>query len=65
VIEKARSAGAREVRRLFPDSNDPELASLYTVDAANGDDARTLLRRLGELDAVEFVEPEVERKLER
>jgi len=48
--------------QLFPDEKDPELAALYVVEVPDNDAADTL----GELkrsSAVEFAEPEAERRL--
>ena len=48
--------------QLFPDERDPELAALYVVEVPDDDPADTL----GELkrsSAVEFAEPEAERRL--
>jgi hypothetical protein len=64
IIQAAHRAGASSVRPLLPETNDAELASLFVIDAK---DARavTKLLKLAEHKSVEFVEPEVVRKLKR
>ena len=63
VFEAARRAGAIGVRPLFPESSDRELASLYTVDVDNEAAVPKLVKHLGAMKQVDFVEPEVKRKL--
>jgi hypothetical protein len=48
--------------QLFPDETDPELATLYVVEVAD-DDAADTLGELKRSSAVEFAEPEAERRL--
>ena len=55
-------AGALSVRPLFPDNPDPELATLFIVDAMNAAAVPKLLQ-LKKHRAVEFVETEVRRRL--
>ncbi|TML28412.1 MAG: hypothetical protein E6G26_06175 [Actinobacteria bacterium] len=50
--------------RLFPDENDPELASLYVVELPD-DEAEDTLRTLKRSSAVEFAEPQAKRGLHR
>jgi hypothetical protein len=50
--------------RLFPDEDDPELASLYVVELPD-DEAEDMLRTLKHSSAVEFAEPQAERGLHR
>jgi hypothetical protein len=50
--------------RLFPDDDDPELASLYVVELPD-DEAEDTLRELKRSTAVEFAEPQAERRLHR
>lgn len=50
--------------RLFPDDDDPELASLYVVELPD-DEAKDTLRKLKRSTAVEFAEPQAERRLHR
>jgi hypothetical protein len=50
--------------RLFPDDDDPELASLYVVELPD-DAAEDTLRELKRSTAVEFAEPQAERRLHR
>lgn len=50
--------------RLFPDEDDPELASLYVVELPD-DEAEDTLRELKRSTAVEFAEPQAERRLHR
>jgi hypothetical protein len=59
LIATLHERGAEDVRQLFPDDSDPELASLFLVD---GGDAEALRRLLESSDAVEFAEPEVRRR---
>ncbi len=58
-----RERGARAVRPLFPDDPDPELATLYLVDCGEDPAGGELRALLAASPAVEFVEPEVRRKL--
>ena len=51
-----------DAERLFPDETDPELAALYVVSVADAHGA-SALRHLQRSAAVEFAEPEVERRL--
>jgi hypothetical protein len=53
---------AEGAERLFPDDDDPELASMYVTEFPDqhGADALAALRRA---DAVEFAEPEPPRHL--
>ena len=53
------AAGAE---RLFPDDEDPELASMYVTDFS-GRDAADALAALRRAEAVEFAEPEPPRHL--
>lgn len=48
--------------QLFPDEADPELAALYVVEVPD-DDAADALGELKRSSAVEFAEPEAERRL--
>jgi hypothetical protein len=50
--------------RLFPDDDDPELASLYVVELPD-DEAEETLAGLKRSSAVEFAEPQAERGLHR
>lgn len=50
--------------RLFPDEDDPELASLYVVELPD-DEAEGTLEQLKRSGAVEFAEPQAERGLHR
>jgi hypothetical protein len=50
--------------RLFPDEDDPELASLYVVELPD-DEAEDTLKELKRSSAVEFAEPQAERGLHR
>ncbi len=50
--------------RLFPDEDDPELASLYVVELPD-DEAEETLRDLKHSNAVEFAEPQAGRGLHR
>jgi hypothetical protein len=49
---------------LFPDEADPELASLYVVELPD-DEAADTLSKLKRSNAVEFAEPQAERRLHR
>jgi hypothetical protein len=51
-------------QRLFPDDDDPELASLYVVELPD-EEAEETLTRLKRSSAVEFAEPQAERRLHR
>jgi hypothetical protein len=64
---KLRDGAALDVDgavRLFPGEQDPELASLYVVERSD-DEAEHLLRSLKRSSAVEFAEPQPERRLHR
>ena len=50
--------------RLFPDEDDPELASLYVVELPD-DEAEDTLEDLKRSSAVEFAEPQAGRGLHR
>lgn len=63
VSSLARAAGASTVRSLFPDASDEELASLFTIDVESESAVPSLIKSLEKHPAVEFVEPEVKRKL--
>lgn len=53
---------ATGAERLFPDDDDPELASMYVTDYS-GHDAAGALAALKRAEAVEFAEPEPPRRL--
>ena len=63
AMRKARKAGAKEVRPLFPGEEDPDLGSLYIVEVEGEAAARAVSTCLNAESAVEFVEREVKRKL--
>lgn len=63
VVRLAHEGGASDVRPLFPETTDKELASLQMVDVNSEAAVPKLLKSLGKHKAVEFVEPEVTRKL--
>ena len=50
--------------RLFPDDEDPELAALYVLELPD-DEAAETLSKLKRSSAVEFAEPQAERRLNR
>jgi hypothetical protein len=63
VFRLAREAGALDVRPLFPEATDEELASLQMIDVDSDAAMAKLMKTLAAHKAVEFVEPEVKRKL--
>ncbi len=63
VFRSARDAGALDIRRLFPTTDDKTLASMYTIDADSTASVSKIVKKLQGHTAVEFVEPEVKRKL--
>jgi len=63
VFRLAREAGALDVRPLFPEATDEELASLQMIDVDSDAAIPKLMKALAAHKAVEFVEPEVKRKL--
>jgi len=65
VVERAAELGATKVEPLFPDEQDPELASLYKAEGVPGDAVDSLVSDLGAHQAVEFAEPTPQRKLIR
>ncbi len=65
VVTRVAELGAERVEPLFPDEQDPELASLYKADGVPADAVDSLISNLGTDEAVEFAEPTPERKLVR
>ena len=63
VIGVLGNYGAAEVRPLFPEATDEELASFYIVDCQNAAIGRELLNLLNGFETVEFAEEELQRKL--
>jgi hypothetical protein len=62
VIEDLSANGVEAVRPLFPDATDGVRGSLYVVELNLASETR-VLSFLNRVDAVEFAEPEVRRKL--
>jgi hypothetical protein len=54
---------AEGAERLFPDDEDPELASMYVTDVPEDRDAAGAIAALRRAEAVEFAEPEPPRGL--
>jgi hypothetical protein len=65
VVENVTKLGAKKVEPLFPDENDPELASMYKAEGVPDDVAESLISNLEAHDEVEFAERTPERKLIR
>jgi hypothetical protein len=65
IVENVAKLGAKTVEPLFPNEQDPELASMYKADGVPDDVAESLVSTLGQHDAVEFAERTPERKLIR
>ena len=65
VIEQAAAKGGVDVAPLFPDEQDPELASMYKAEGVPADEVEDLVSQLGASTAVEFAERTPERKLIR
>ena len=65
VIEQAAAKGGVDVAPLFPDEQDPELASMYKAEGVPADEVEDLVSQLGASAAVEFAERTPERKLIR
>lgn len=63
VIKELPEASRLTVDRVFPDDDDPELASLYKVDGGDDVDATSVLEHLAESVEVEFAEEEISREL--
>ena len=63
ALHLAQEAGASGVRPLFPGTTDKELASLYMIDVDSDAAIPKLMKALRAHKGVEFVEPEVQRKL--
>lgn len=63
VIRELNASGAQNVRRLFPEEEDAELAALYMVDYTDESTGQGLLKLLQSEAAVQFAEGEVRRKL--
>jgi hypothetical protein len=64
VVEKLAMLGAK-VEPLFPDEQDPELASLYKAEDVPDDAVESVVSELAAHEAVEFAERTPERKLIR
>jgi len=65
LLSEAKRAGASAVRPLFPSSTDPSLSMMYMIDAKSASSVDGLVKLLSQLDAVDFVEPEVKRALRK
>jgi len=65
VVRRLEDLGATQVRRLFPEDTDGELASLWVVDGVTTDVSFTALELLRDEPAVEFVEAAPKRNLTR
>jgi hypothetical protein len=65
VVEKLAQLGAETVEPLFPDEQDPELASLYKAEGVPDEQAESLVSELAAHEAVEFAERTPERRLIR
>ena len=65
VFNNLDKHGAINVRPLFPDADDAELAALYVVDYKDELAGQQLLKLLNASTAVEFAEREARRKLIR
>ena len=65
VIEQAAAKGGVNVAPLFPDEQDPELASMYKAEGVPADEVEDLVSQLGELDGLGGAERTPERKLIR
>lgn len=65
VIQQAAAKGDAKVAPLFPDEQDPELASMYKAEGVPADEVDDLVSQLGASEAVEFAERTPERKLIR
>ena len=63
VVDQVATFGATSVERLFPDEQDPELASLYKAEGLPAERAEEVVSTLGRHEAIEFAEPTPERKL--
>ena len=61
-LREGASVDVPGAMRLFPDEDDPELASLYVVELPD-DQAEDTLEKLKHSSAVEFAEPQAERRL--
>jgi hypothetical protein len=65
VMEEVARLGAKRVEPLFPDEQDPELASMYKAEGVPDDVVESVVSRLGAQESVEFAERTPERKLIR
>jgi hypothetical protein len=63
LIAKLEGSGADAVEPLFPNSQDDELASLYSAHVEQDRDFSKLMRLLKRSRKVDFVEPTVDRRL--
>ena len=63
-LREGASLDVDGAQRLFPDEDDPELASLYVVELPDTE-AEETLTKLKRSSAVEFAEPQAERRLHR
>jgi hypothetical protein len=65
IVDEVAKLGAKKVEPLFPDEQDPELASLYKAEGVPDELTDTVVSTLDQHDAVEFAERTPERKLIR
>jgi hypothetical protein len=65
VVDEVAKLGATRVERVFPDEQDPELASLYKAEGVPDHRADAIVKQIGSHDVVEYAEPTPERKLIR
>ncbi len=62
LATELRDEGAVEVRRLFPQEKDTELAALHVVEVEEGGTARRLIELLEKSPTVEFAEAQTKRR---
>ena len=63
LIKQLASPFATEIKPLFPQATDPELATMYRAITPSPAAARDLLKRLAGHPSIEFAEPEASRTL--
>ena len=61
ILDRLKKLGAESVTPMFPDDDDPELASMYKADC---DDAK-IVKALEKDASIEFAERDARRKLIR
>ncbi len=65
LLSELKAHGATTVRPLFPETSDPDLATMYIAETANDASSQALLKHLNGCTAIDFAEMQASRKLVR